>query len=180
MRSRVTILCGVILLSIVAPRPAAASGWGAFVAWLSELDPWSVGIGVEIPIKPLCSPLDPCTAQVHDPKPVFKTSAAVLVGSVEGQVGKMYVLPAAAILEWRLAEHFYGGGGGGYLQVGGIPGGVVKQGFTQLRVTAIIKGVGVRFEYNQLYKGFKENAFGNGKPATGKEPVFGLSVGWIH
>jgi hypothetical protein len=47
MRSRLTILLAAILLSVVAPRPAHAGGWAAFLAWISKLDPKVVGVGIE-------------------------------------------------------------------------------------------------------------------------------------
>ena len=47
MRSRLTIVLAAVFLSVVAPRPAYAGGWAAFVAWISKLDPKVVGVGLE-------------------------------------------------------------------------------------------------------------------------------------
>ena len=47
MRSRLTIVLAAVLMSVVAPRPAHAGGWAAFVAWISKLDPKVIGVGVE-------------------------------------------------------------------------------------------------------------------------------------
>jgi hypothetical protein len=182
MRSRLTILCGVMLLSVLSPRPANASGWSAFVAWLSDLDPKSQGLGVEV--SPFCrshDSSDTCTYPKNKGDVMIRASTALLVGSVPGQVGKMYVWPVLGIVEVKAASHLYVGGGLGAIRVGGIPAGDLTRPLLQGRVTVGLgPSIGFRVEGNVIPRGFPANAFNNGKSATGTETVLGLSFVWMH
>jgi hypothetical protein len=174
MRSRLTILCGVILLSFLSPRPASASGWSAFVAWLSDLDPQSGGFGVDVPVRPFCKPGDrpsTCTESKDKRWPIFGASTALLVASVEGQPGKIYVWPALGVAEWNVSKTLELGGGVGFIRV--------TNWLVQARATvALGAGFSFRVEGNLIPRGYPADAFGPGKPATGTEFVPGLAFVW--
>ena len=90
MRARFAILCGVLLFSIMVPTTAHAGSWSAFVAWLSDLDPKSGGIGIEMRLfcpgatgaaVPNVSAEFACDPDMEQ-KLVIKASAAILLGTL--------------------------------------------------------------------------------------------------
>jgi hypothetical protein len=179
MRVRFAVLCGVLLFSVVSPATAHAGAWSAFVAWLSDLDPKSGGVGVEMrlfcpnaigPDRFECGP-----ATTHPV--IFKASAAILLGTLNENGGTISVVPVLGSVEFE-HTHFSFGGGAGVIHVGGALDGGITRPLIQGQVTIKIPnvGLGIRPELNVIPKGFRAGAFAPGAPATGTEVVPGLSV----
>jgi hypothetical protein len=185
MRARFAILCGVLLFSIMVPTTAHAGSWSAFVAWLSDLDPKSGGIGIEMRL--FCpgatgAAVDNVSAEFAcDPdtrqKFVIKASAAILLGTLNDNGGTVSVLPVLGSVETDINDRFSVGGGAGVIHVGGTLVGAVTRPLIQAQVTFKIPNVklGVRPELNLIPKGFPAGAFAVDAPETGTEVVPGLS-----
>jgi hypothetical protein len=186
MRARFAILCGVLLFSVMFPATAHAGPWSAFVAWLSDLDPKSGGIGIETRI--FCPTLDDTPVNGVSPrftcdpdtvpKTVIKASAAVLLGTLNESGGTISVLPVLGSLERDVTREFSFGGGAGVIHVGGTLVGAVTRPLIQFQATLKFPnvGIGVRPELNLIPKGFPAGTFAAGAPETGTEVVPGLSV----
>jgi len=193
MRRLVPILCAAILLTVVAPRPAAAGPWSAFVAWLSDLDPKSGGIGMETAF---CRSRDvPQGTEVNKENIDFyhctyprqgsvfvKANYAITVGAANDQGARMYTVPVTFLAETRIKHTIiFPAVGAGFIVVGGIPAGELTRFVFQARVTIPIKGgTGVRFDYNLIPQGFPAGAFSAGSPATGAESVFGIAFVFLR
>ena len=181
MRVRFAVLCGVLLFSVMSPSTAHAGAWSAFVAWLSDLDPKSGGIGIEMRL--FCpNAVGPdrfeCGAATTHPV-IFKASAAVLLGTLNEDGGTVSVIPMLGSVEFE-HKHFSFGGGAGVIHVGGTLVGAVTRPLIQGQVTLKIPsvGIGIRPELNVIPKGFPAGAFAAGAPDTGAEVVPGLSFVW--
>lgn len=181
MRARFAVLCGVLLFSVMSPSTADAGAWSAFVAWLSDLDPKSGGIGIEIRLfcpaeasPPARFACDPDTEQTV----VIKASAAVLLGTLNDNGGTISVLPVLGSVETDVTNYLSVGGGVGAIHVGGTLVGAVTRPLIQAQATLKIPnlGLGIRPELNVIPKGFPGGAFAAGAPATGTEVVPGVSV----
>jgi hypothetical protein len=184
MRSRITILCGVLLFSVMFATPAHASRWSAFLAWLSDLDPKSGGAGIELALK--CAFAPDADAKLKEqfgcaPRGkstvTFKTSAALLFGTLNEDGGTIFVAPILAIVEKRVGS-IYVGGGAGFIHVGGTLEGGITRALLQARVTVPIRdsNFGFRAEFNVIPEGFPAGAFGVGRPETGTEYPVALSI----
>ena len=179
MRVRFAVLCGVLLFSVMSPATAHAGAWSAFVAWLSDLDPRSGGVGIEMRLfcpnaaGPDRFDCDPATTHPV----IVKASAAVLLGTLNEDGGTISVVPMLGSFELE-RKHFSVGGGAGVIHVGGTLVGAVTRPLIQGQITFKIPnvGLGVRPELNVIPKGFPAGAFAVGAPATGTEVVPGLSV----
>jgi hypothetical protein len=190
MRSRITILCGFLLFSVMAAAPAHAGPWSAFVAWLSDLDPKSGGIGIEMTLfcppakdsavkEPFeCAPRDR-TANIRH-KLLIKSSAAVLLGTLNEDGGTIAVVPVLGIAEWEFNRVSVGAGLGAIHVAGTLVGGVTEP-LLQARISVPIRKIGfaVRGELNLIPNGFPAGAFAVGSPATGTEVAFGLAFVYI-
>ena len=182
MRASFAVLCGVLLFSVGLPTPAHAGAWSAFVAWLSDLDPKSGGVGVEMRLFCPSAPgggtarfdCDPATVQPV----VIKASAAILLGTLNSDGGTISVIPVLGSVETDLGKYVSVGGGAGAIHVGGTLVGAVTRPLIQAQVTFKIPNVnlGVRPEVNVIPKGFDAGTFARGAPKTGTEVVPGLSV----
>ena len=185
MRSRITILCGFLLFSVMVATPAHAGRWSAFVAWLSDLDPKSGGAGIELALGCAfssaaadqtakeqfgCAPRGKSTA-------VVKASAALLFGTLNEGGGTIVVAPVLGIVEKRLGS-VYVGGGAGFIHVAGTLEGGITRFLGQARVTVPLpnKNWGFRAEFNVIAEGFPAGTFGVGSSATGTEYPVALSV----
>ena len=180
MRVRFAVLCGVLLFSVMSPSTAHAGVWSAFVAWLSDLDPRSGGIGIEVRLFcPTLAGAARFTCEPDDaPKTVIKTSAAILVGTLNEDGGTISVLPVLGSVERDVNRHFSFGGGAGVIHVGGTLVGSVSRPLIQAQATFRIPNVrvGIRPELNVIPKGYPAGAFAVGAPETGTEVVPGISV----
>jgi hypothetical protein len=193
MRKRVMLVCAVTLFNVIAPRPASAGAWSSFVAWLSNLDPDSLGLGTEFP---LCIPQRPdstsdleerkfkgCVYPAKGREVLWKVSASLNAGPVfgENEKGLMYTVPAVLLAEWKWLG-VYPAAGGGFIHVGGIEGGQQTRALLQARVTVPFKesGKGIRFDYNFIPDGFPAGAFQAGAPATGSEHVLGIAFVFLR
>lgn len=191
MRSRITILCGFLLFSVMA-TPAHAGPWSAFVAWLSDLDPKSGGIGIEMLL--FCPPSTgsattdrfKCERGLPDGKVthkfLVKSSAAVLLGTLNEDGGTIFVTPVLGIVEKEFQNVSFGAGMG-FIHVGGtLVGGVTRPLIQVGRITIDIPktGFGFRTELNLIPKGFPAGAFAVGGAATGTEFAVGLSVVYLR
>jgi hypothetical protein len=186
MRVRFAVLWGVLLFSVALPTTAHASGWSAFVAWLSDMDPKAGGIGIETrlfcpsaPAGPVngVSPRFACDPDTNQ-KVVIRASAAILLGTLNENGGTIFVMPVLGSVETDVNEYFSIGGGAGVIHVGGTLVGAVTTSLLQAQVTLKIPKVGLRVrpELNVMPEGFPAGAFAVGAPATGTEVVPGLSV----
>lgn len=187
MRSRITILCGVLLFSGMFATPAHAGPWSAFVAWLSDLDPKSGGLGIEMAL--FCPIATGSTEQKAAPdqfacrvtdrhKVQIKSSAAFLLGTLNETGGTIFVVPVLGIVEKEYKGVRFGAGLG-VIHVGGtLVGGVTQPLLQVFRVTVPIPRIdfGVRAEFNVLPNGFPAGAFGVGRAEQGAEFVLGISV----
>ena len=193
MRSRITILCGFLLFSVMSVTPAHAGPWSAFVAWLSDLDPKSGGIGIEMRL--FCPKAEGPTIEGIPPqfacdlkqtqKWVIKSSAAFMLGTLNEDGGTVSVVPVLGIVEKEFTHRslrYSLGAGVGLIHVGGTLVGGVTQPLLQARATIEIPktGFGFRTEFNLLPKGFPAGAFAVGSSATGKEFALGLSVVYLR
>jgi hypothetical protein len=185
MRARFAILCGVLLFSMMVPATAHAGSWSAFVAWISDLDPKSGGIGIEMRLfcpwapgtpAPGVSPKFLCDPD-EEQRLVIKASAAVLLGTLDDNGGTVSVLPVLGSVETDIGENFSVGVGAGVIHVGGTLVGAVTRPLVHAQATFKIPNVriGVRPELNLIPKGFPAGAFAVNAPATGTELVPGLS-----
>lgn len=181
MRVRFAVLCGVLLFTVMVPTTAQAGPWSAFVAWLSDLDPKSGGVGIEMRL--FCpAEASPAARFACDPnteqKIVIKTSAAVLLGTLNDNGGTISVLPVLGSVETDVTNYLTVGGGAGAIHVGGTLVGAVTRPLIQVQATIKIRnaGLGIRPELNVIPKGFPAGAFAVGAPDTGAEVVPGLSV----
>jgi hypothetical protein len=192
MRRGATILCAVILFSIVAPRQASAGAWSSFVAWLSNLDPKSFGLGTELPVNCLPdkepqvgqgqeSDLEKKCVYPNSKRPVLvKVSTFLAVGPNKDHVGTMYVVPAVGLAEWRL-KRVYPAAGAGIIHVGGVPGGELTRELLQARVSVPTgKGTAIRFDYNFIPRGFPAGAFEAGAPETGAESAIAIALAFLR
>jgi hypothetical protein len=192
MRSRITILSGVLLFSLMLPTPAQAGSWSAFIAWLSDLDPKTGGAGLEFTI--FCTP--PTTdsslpkpsapskfacVRTGDPRLVVKGSAAFLFGTLNDTGGTVFAAPALVIVEKQM-RNLYVGAGAGAIHVGGTLRGGITRGLVQANVTYPIPKIqmGVRAELNVILKGFPAGTFRPGGPATGTEAALGISLVFLR
>jgi len=186
MRRCFAILCGVLLFSVMVPTTAHAGPWSTFVAWLSDLDPKSGGIGIEMRL--FCptatgpdvngvSPRVACDPRT-DQRAVIKASAAILLGTLNDNGGTISVLPVLGSVETDVNSSLSVGGGAGVIHVGGTLVGAVTRPLIQVQATFKNRnaGIGVRPELNVIPKGFPAGAFAVGAPATGAEVVPALSV----
>ena len=184
MRSRITILCGFLLFSVMFVSPAHAGPWSAFVAWLSDLDPKSGGAGIELALG--CAFSETTDVKTREQfgcaprgmsKTVFKTSAAALFGTLNEDGGTIVVAPVLLIVERRLGS-VYVGGGAGFIHVAGTLEGGVTRFLAQGRVTVPFpnKNFGFRAEFNVIADGFPAGAFAAGSAATGTEYPVALSI----
>lgn len=197
MRSRITVLFGVLLFSVLFATPAHAGPWSAFVAWLSDLDPKSGGLGIEMSL--FCPPSTAASSQKpgakfecalpdsrtreKDPHTFrIKSSVALLVGTLNETGGTIFVVPVLGIVEKQYSK-VHIGLGAGVIHVGGtLVGGVTQPLIQPLRITYPIPNVdfGVRFELNVLPKGFPAGAFATGAPEKGAEVAVGISVIYLR
>jgi hypothetical protein len=179
MRARFAILSGVLLFSVMSPSTAHAGPWSAFVAWLSDLDPKSGGIGVETRL--FCPGESGAARWTCDPRtdqPIaVKASAAVLLGTLNENGGTISVLPVLGSIETDFTQHVSAGLGAGAIHVGGTLVGTVTRPLFQAQATIRIPnvGIGVRPELNVIPQGFPAGAFAAGAPETGTEVVPGVS-----
>ena len=192
MRSRITILCGFLLFSVMFVTPAHAGPWSAFISWLSDLDPKSGGLGLEFPI--FCTPAtrDPSAAKTvapskfacvrtDEPRLVVKGSAAFLLGTLNDNGGTMFAAPVLGIVEKQMRQ-VYVGAGVGVIHVGGTLQGSITRGLLQLNVTYPIPKIqmGLRAELNIIPKGFPAGTFSPGSAETGAETVLGISFVYLR
>jgi hypothetical protein len=185
MRASLAVLCRVLLISVLLPTTAHAGPWSAFVAWLSDLDPRSGGIGIEtriycplagdtlvngVPAKYACDP-------DREQDVIIKASAAVLLGTLNESGGTISVLPVLGSVETDVTSHLAVGGGTGVIHVGGTLVGSVTRSLIQVQATLKIPNVGLRVrpELNLIPNGFPAGAFTAGAPETGTEVVPGIS-----
>ncbi|HUL72870.1 MAG TPA: hypothetical protein VLT86_07200 [Vicinamibacterales bacterium] len=202
MRRPVILISAVVLLTLAAPRPAAAGPWSAFVAWLSDLDPKSGGIGMETALcrsKPVPQGVDPASVEGQNirtctyPAPgklLVRANYAVTVGAADDQGARMYTVPVTFLAEYRPPSHegnqepkvmFLPAAGAGFIVVGGIPAGDLTRFVFQLRATLRFKGgAGVRVDYNLIPQGFPAGAFSAGSPKTGAESVWGIAFVFLR
>ena len=180
MRARFAILCGVLLFSIMVPTTAHAGSWSAFVAWLSDLDPRSGGLGVEMRLfcpNAVGTDRFECDPDIRQTV-VIKASAAILLGTLNDNGGTISVLPVLGSVETDVHPNVSIGAGAGVIHVGGTLVGSVTRPLIQAQATLKIPKVklGIRPELNFIPKGFPAGAFAVGAPETGAEVVPGLSV----
>jgi hypothetical protein len=182
VRVRFAVLCGVLLFSVVSPATAHASGWSAFVAWLSSLDPQSGGGGIEVRFfcpKAVGPARFDCDRATNHPV-IFKASAAILFGERLAGGDRITVFPALGSVETDINDHFSIGGGAGVIHVGGtLVDSVTKpliQGQLTVKVMFSKLRLGIRPEVNVIPQGFPPGAFAVGAPATGTEVVPGVSA----
>ena len=181
MRSRITIVCGFLLFTTMAATPAHAGYWSSFVAWLSDLDPKSGGLGVELSL--FCPPAEgnaDRTACIADAAHRYeiKSSAAFLLGTLNEDGGTIFVAPVLGIVEKDYGQVSVGAGLG-FIHVGGTLVGSVTRPLAQVgRITVDIPKTTLKFrtELNLIPKGFPAGAFEVDSPETGTEFVVGLSV----
>jgi hypothetical protein len=180
MRRCFAILGGILLFSVMVPTTAHAGPWSAFVAWLSDLDPKSGGIGIETRL--FCPAADGAARVACDldtnQTVVIKASAAVLLGTLNDNGGTISVLPVLGSVETDINNYLSVGGGVGAIHVGGTLVGAVTRPLIQAQATLKLRnaGLGIRGELNVVPKGFPAGAFAVGAPETGTEVVPGLSV----
>jgi hypothetical protein len=193
MRSRIAILSGFLLFSVMFATPAHAGPWSAFVAWLSDLDPKSGGMGIEMSL--FCPASTDtgkgqkaadrfeCAIDSRDKQKFqIKSSAAFLVGTLNESGGTIFVVPVLGIVEKRYKGVDFGAGLG-VMHVGGtLVGGVTQPLIQVFRITVPIPKVefGVRAEFNVLPNGFPAGAFQAGSAEKGAEFVLGLSVVYLR
>jgi len=189
MRARIAILSGFLLFSVMSATPAHAGPWSAFVAWLSDLDPKSKGLGLEMTL--FCPPARGTNDQNADVKfecesslgrkYLVKASAAVMLGTLNESGGTIFVVPVLGTVETQYKSLFVGAGAG-VIHVGGtLVGGVSQLLIQPVRVTYRVPRVdlGIRAEVNVLTKGFPAGTFAVGAPEKGAEVAFGISVTYI-
>jgi len=193
MRTRITILCGFLLFSVMFVTPAQAGPWSSFISWLSDLDPKTRGAGLEFLI--VCTPQskDPsgpstqeatifgCGPTERPGRTVLKGSAAFLLGTLNDNGGTIFAAPVLVIVE-RQQKNFYYGAGAGVINVGGTLKGGITRGLFQVNVTYPIPKVhiGVRAELNVIAKGFPAGAFSPTSAETGTEKLLGISIVYIR
>ena len=156
--------------------------WSAFVAWLSDLDPKSGGIGIETrlfcPAEDSPSARFACDPDRHQ-KAVIKASAAILLGTLNEDGGTISVMPVLGSVETDVNEHplcrCRCGGDSRRRHARRLRHEAAHSGSGHAQDPAT-SGLGIRPELNVIPKGFPAGAFAVGAPETGTEVVPGLSV----